>query len=504
MVVIRGLEDVCALLSANDPRMPRVRAFKSGCPVCLGEALVENTMVVSLELNTRMHGGSTTLSTRGASRYRRPDALLSFIAKSQTLQEFKLTEYDDQDRPANDNALCDDILAALAQSTSIARFECGIRVPSKSLSQLLCRTTSLLNMEIDLDQFTNDPDRLLIAQGLGSNNTLCRLLMLGLTDTSFIEAILSHLRAHSTLKELVIVPREQKNVPLYALCTYLRSSTINHFEWRAQHFEKEKWELLSNALRSNPAIEKLTLEYCTFDSEGTLAFIKSMRPVSDGSVVVKELSLTRFPDVTMLGSSITTFGDVTFGTVVADLLDDSSLDTLSVSGLLSGGEMKEEDCFFRILEENDANIRISSLHVDYLTETEAEAFTCLMRQSTHLHSFTVDVMDSDFYQYGIVIALHENGSLQTMSLAEGGPPLSKRDRREMRTYLKRNATLPQLLRRPRLDHTDDDAIDVTDLALFPALFSAANVASCMAPTWFLTGLLAASGTSIGPKIIRDA
>jgi hypothetical protein len=127
-----------------------------------------------------------------------------------------------------------------------------------------------------------------------------------------------------------------------------------------------------------------------------------------------------------------------------------------------------------------------------------------MRQSTHLHSFTVDVMDSDFYQYGIVIALHENGSLQTMSLAEGGPPLSKRDRREMRTYLKRNATLPQLLRRPRLDHTDDDAIDVTDLALFPALFSAANVASCMAPTWFLTGLLAASGTSIGPKIIRDA
>jgi hypothetical protein len=211
----------------------------------------------------------------------------------------------------------------------------------------------------------------------------------------------------------------------------------------------------------------------------------------------------------MLGSSITTFGDVTFGIVAADLLDDSSLDTLSVrSGLLSGGEMKEDDCFFRILEENDANIRISSLHVDNLTETEAEAFTCLMRQSTHLHSFTVDVMDSDFYQYSIVIALHENGSLQTMSLAEDqmypardGPPLSKRDRHEMRTYLKRNATLPQLLRRPRLDDTDDD---VTDVALFPALFSAANVASCMAPTWFLTGLLAASGTSTGPKMIRDA
>jgi hypothetical protein len=90
----------------------------------------------------------------------------------------------------------------------------------------------------------------------------------------------------------------------------------------AQHFEKEKWELLSDALRSNPAIEKLTLEYCTFDSEGTLAFIKSMRPVSDGSVVVKELSLTRFPDVTMLGSSITTFGVVMCCVVMEVLPDD--------------------------------------------------------------------------------------------------------------------------------------------------------------------------------------
>jgi hypothetical protein len=88
-----------------------------------------------------------------------------------------------------------------------------------------------------------------------------------------------------------------------------------------------------------------------------------------------------------------------------------------------------------------------------------------------------------------------------MSLAEDQiyrrrdePPLSKRERREMRTYLKRNTTLPQLLRRPRLDDSDD-AVDVTDLALFPVLFSTANVACYMAPTWFLTALLAASDTS---------
>jgi hypothetical protein len=151
------------------------------------------------------------------------------------------------------------------------------------------------------------------------------------------------------------------------------------------------------------------------------------------------------------------------------------------------------------------------LNVEYLTEPEAEAFSYVMRLSTHLRSFAVDAIDSDFYQYSIVNALHENGSLQTMLLAEDqmyrtrdGPPLSKRERREMRTYLKRNTTLPQLLRQPRLDDTDDDAEDVTDLALFPVLFSAANVASRMAPTWFLTGLLAASGTSMGPKTFDDA
>jgi hypothetical protein len=515
IITIRGLEDVCALLSANDYRMHEVRAFKSGCFVRLGEALTDNTMVFSLALNTRMQDGSnttTTTTTRGAaSRYRRPEALLAFIAHSQTLQEFTLKEFDDQDGPANDKALCADILAALAQSTCVAKFDCGVRVPSKSLSHLLCRTTSLLNLEIDLDQFTNEPDRLLIAQGLGSNNTLCRLLLLGLTDNFFTEAILSHRPAHSTLKELVIVPRAQ-NVSVDAISTYLRSSNINHFVWKAQHFEKEKWELLSDALRSNPAIEKLTLEYCTFDTQGTLALIKSMRPASDGCVVVKELSLTRFPDVTMLGNSLTTFGDAAFGIVVADLLADSSLERLSVTGLCSGGEMKEEHCFFRILDENNANIRVSSLHVDYLTDTEAEAFTFLMRQSTHLQSFTVDgAIDLDFNQYNIVNALRENGSLRTMALAEDqmypasdGPPLSKRDRREMKMYLKRNAILTQLLRRPRLDDTHDDAIDVTDLALFPVLFSAANVATCMAPTWFLTGLLAASGTSIGPTVIRDA
>jgi hypothetical protein len=490
---------MCALLRANDPLTREVPAFYDGCPVLLGQALTENTHVTSLELNTWMHDGS---ASGGASGYRRPEALLTFLANSQTLTEVTLTEEDDGVRPVNDKAFCDDILAALAQKTSTITVDWCRHFSPESISRFLLCTESLSNFKMDIDLFANDPDRLMVAQALGANKTLCCLLIRGLTDASFADAILSHLPTHSTLKELILNPRGE-NLPVYALCAYLRSCSIQHIALRDLDFGKETWELLSDALRSNPVIEKLTLKWCSFDSEGTQAFIKSMLPVSDGSVVVRELSLTKSP-------MEATFGDAIFGKVVADLLTDSPLETLHLLDL-SSGMMSEDDDFFRILEEKEARIRIPCLHVDYLKESEAEAFSYVVRLSTHLRSFTVQAIDSEFYQYSIVQAMHENGSIQTMSLAErqgyrtrDGPPLSISERRELELLLERNRTLPQLLRHPRLADTDDDAFDATDLALFPVLFSAARVAVFMAPSWLLAGLLAASGTAIGPKMGNDA
>jgi hypothetical protein len=491
----RGFSELCFLLAHNDTALLIVNTIfvhhtvRGGCGYgrALGRALLRNKVVTRLELDPYTF-------------FRYPDnanqddanSMIQFIRTSQTLRTVDLDHNHGRFPVSSQQAghpsilnLLGRILDAVIENPHITSFFADVRLPLRKFVHLLATKQAISKIYLGpntLKGVARVKDHTdCFADALAGFASLKSLSLSFCSETSpVVEQVLFLLRSHPSLDYLCI---KDMIIPLHAafnmkaLEGFLRSSKVLRMLRIAMDCDRESVEYLLDGLQANRSVNVLALDLSDYTPEAALRvaqFIKT-KANRDGNVL-RDVRLTVREGIDDAEELLP---------LVEFMVIGSQLECFELDG-----ELHPLSGFVKQLEHHAATMRLQRIWLENgnLRRSEMRALARYLTRTATLQNLRVSHIHG-YSSSGLLEAIRQNGSLQSVALVHGDKDTSVFDASKtakVQAYMERNINLPKLLALPV---SEGDNEIMANFHRFPALFSVAKQAPRTATNFLFLGLL---------------
>jgi hypothetical protein len=481
-----GLDELCDGIRKNDPSIRKVHIPVSNQSQVdsLLNALDGNTSVTSLVLDV--------------DRIRAVDVssfapLLQYLKQCTSIQSVEILD----SRDSIFFCQTGQSLQAMAENSTmeLVEFQSRIQVCSRDLTALLeakVHCLKQLHMERSFvrDSAEFDSSMLHLVQAIGSLRVLesCHALL----PAEYTTLMLQKMTAHPCLRKLSVADTHTSPVTAGALSALLQSDVrLEALELASVRLDKEKMEYLIQGLLSCPTLADFTVRNCYFVSDDddredlADAFGTHLRKCRS----IHQLHLIDCYHSERIASSALTLTES--GSTEASACMGSSLRVLELKGVLTDIER-----VLKPLCTKESQLVELTLH-GLTAPTWSQLTPCLSElcRVRELKLVFLNYSHWDFDSPSWLWALRQNGSLHDISVSykdsAHAPILVGLDPSQMQSLCDRNRWAPGLLQEAGSDK-DDLEKSPTTLSLIPSLCKTLAQSPRLAPTFLLSGMLAAS------------